>query len=445
MHFHTFSSSSARQETAGDSGAANSEATRLEQLAREHGFQKRRRGKLTPELFVRIMTATASVAAKGSFRALAVLGGVLAGCTISKQSMWARMGRHAFEFLGAVLCERLWDAELRPILGGAVRRVLITDSTVIALHPSLHKAFPGSANQCGNQHASCRLQVTMELLGGRMLACAPAPFTRNDQAAAQDVVALLKPGDLLLRDLGYFTLKSLAAIDAQKAFFLSRWRYNTTVLDENDQAIDLLELLRNAAKRGCQRVEFEARLGARDKLPVRVAALRLPEKIAAERRREARQNRDRRLNHSATYYELLGWSIFVTNLPADLLEKLDCSKLYSLRWRIENFFKAWKGNLKPALLAGHATNPWHLRCLLLGHMLALTEFGIQGRFALDAPGADGTPPLSMMKVIDILVLSSRLPHDCPSSQAVERQIQYHGRYEKRKREPLPTRAATVLA
>ena len=60
------------------------------------------------------------------------------------------------------------------------------------------------------------------------------------------------------------------------------------------------------------------RAGAAGRLAARLVAVRLDEATAAERRRRARAQRDKRLKHSAQYEELLGWSIMLTNLPAGI-------------------------------------------------------------------------------------------------------------------------------
>ena len=83
-------------------------------------------------------------------------------------------------------------------------------------------------------------------------------------------------------------------------------------------------------------------MGKKQKLQVRLLAVALPEQVVNERRRKARLDRDRRLNHSKKYMELLGWQIMITTVS----EKKMCSKnvcsTYALRWRIETMFKSWK-------------------------------------------------------------------------------------------------------
>jgi hypothetical protein len=385
-----------------------------------------------------------------SFRQLAVLCGLENEGTVAKQSVWNKVDAKAFDFLGAVLCQQLHGGllALPQALQDLVKRVLVADSSTLSLHPSLRKHFPGASNQHAKGQASARLQVVMDLFQGVFVQFGLSGFTRNDQAAATDVIKVLRAGDLLLRDLGYFTLDSLAAIATKGAYFLSRLRYGTHLIDAQGEVIDLLGTLKQSSHQAP--VHFQGFLGAKVKLPVSVVAFKLPEKIAAERRRKAREDRDRRLNHNEQYYELLGWTILITNLPNSLLAEVDLLNLYSLRWRIENIFRAWKGGLCPGNLSTHRTNHWHLSCLLLGHMLALSQLGILGYFAMGlgtqpgSPCHNSPPPMSMFKTLDILRLGSALTGSLLVDPLLEEQIHYHGRYDKRRRIPLPLTALGFL-
>jgi len=48
-------------------------------------------------------------------------------------------------------------------------------------------------------------------------------------------------------------------------------------------------------------------LGSKEKLPVRLVAQRLPEEQAQKKRQKARNDRNKKANHSQEYYALLGW------------------------------------------------------------------------------------------------------------------------------------------
>ena len=113
----------------------------------------------------------------------------------------------------------------------AFNRVLIQDSTLVKLSPQLAKAFPGTSNQSGAKNGQLKIQAVYELVSQRFVAFGLSGFNRNDQAASGDVVGLARPGDLILRDLGYFVLSSFNRIARAGAFFLSRYRLKTEVSD----------------------------------------------------------------------------------------------------------------------------------------------------------------------------------------------------------------------
>lgn len=87
-------------------------------------------------------------------------------------------------------------------------------------------------------------------------------------------------------------------------------------------------------------------MGATDKVPVRVVAQVLPEQIAAQRRRKAKTNRDLRCNPSKEALALLGFEIFITNVPRQIWSSKNVCEIYGLRWRIETIFKSWKSNFQ---------------------------------------------------------------------------------------------------
>ena len=75
---------------------------------------------------------------------------------------------------------------------------------------------------------------------------------------------------------------------------------------------------------------------------MRLVILPFSPEQANERRRKAKLDRDKRLNHSKEYYELLGYAIFITNILQSKCSLKEIQKLYGLRWQIEIIFKSWK-------------------------------------------------------------------------------------------------------
>jgi hypothetical protein len=85
-------------------------------------------------------------------------------------------------------------------------------------------------------------------------------------------------------------------------------------------------------------------LVGQEKVLLRVVAEPVSEAVANERRRPAHKNRDKRLKPSAERLFLMGWNIFLTNVPAQVWPPKALFWVYRLRWRIEIIFKAWKSH-----------------------------------------------------------------------------------------------------
>ena len=364
----------------------------------------------------------------------AVLAGVLGQLRLSKQALWERLNASAGAFLQAVrarvLARRVQPQRATPPAAlASFRRVLLQDSTLIKLTPELAAAFPGSRNQCGAQCGQLRIQALYDLLAQRFVSFGLSSFRRNDQAAAPDIAAVVQPGDLVVRDLGYFVLASFTQIAQAGAFFLSRLRLDTGVAEvRTGQTFDLLGRLR---RQGC--FDGEVLLGAAQRR-VRLVAVKLPAAVAAERRRRAKANRDGRRHPSAATLALLAWALFVTNVPQKIWSARTVAEIYGLRWRLETIFKAWKSHFRlTAIPRGTAAQ---LEALIYARRLFITVFA-----TLEAqPGWRADPaaaPVSLLKLAGLvgdffLVLYLEARH-ARLAAAWWQQVNYHGRYERRRR------------
>jgi hypothetical protein len=212
---------------------------------------------------------------------------------------------------------------------------------VQSLPRSLAAFFPGSADQKCQTRAALKIQWICDLLSGSLLLLSLSSFRRNDQAAAPDVLSVLRKGDLILRDLGYFSLSVLAQIDAAEAFFLSRFRQAVCLWDpKTKQPIPLLKHLQSAG-----RFDGWVLVGEQQRR-MRLIAVPVPEEVANRRRACAKNNRDRRCAPSQQSLALMNWSLFVTNVSSQTWPPQAVAKIYRLRWRIEIIFKSWKSHLR---------------------------------------------------------------------------------------------------
>jgi len=142
---------------------------------------------------------------------------------------------------------------------------------------------------------------------------------------------------------------------------LSRMRLDTALRDPSiAKKLNLLKELQS-----CGNLDREVLL-SKQKMPVRLVAIKLPEAIAAERRRKAKCNRDKRCNPNERRLKMLGWVLFVTNLP-----KSCCTaKIYGFHWRIENIFKIWKSQFRMTEVPNGSAE--QLRVVICARLISIT-------------------------------------------------------------------------
>lgn len=317
----------------------------VEQIARETKFYKATPRKINITNLM-ISFFSMSLNGKNGYFKWAEYLGILINGTVSKVALWKRMNKRQVQCLQVILEETFKIKVYQQYLSSKNDRVLFSpfgevylqDSTIISLPDELSELYKGSVSK-GKQKSSIRIQAIYGLLSGTFKKFNLASFTENDQGASGGIINILKPGDLIIRDLGYFVLKVFKAIDSVKAFFLSRYRYGVNIYDaKTGEQISLSEILNRDI------VDIEVLLGASERLKCRLVAIKLPEHIAAERRRKAKNNRDKRLNHNKEYMESLSWSIFVTNIDKQVWSPEKIINVYRIRWHIEIIFKGWKSH-----------------------------------------------------------------------------------------------------
>jgi hypothetical protein len=409
-------------------------ATTVTHLAQRTGFIRRTR-KITAPAFLQAccLIATAPCA---SLRTWAVILGSVLQETLSKQALAKRFTPACVQFLRQSLFAALKQtSRLQPQIDTGTfqrfRRVLLQDSTSLALPRRLAAIFPGSGNQHQATTATLKIQTVYDALSERFLHFRLTPFRRNDQTASRDLLPLIQAGDLVLRDLGYFVLDVFAGIAQRRAFFLSRYQHGTCLTRPDGRPFDLLRALRQHGT-----LDIDLCVGRKALLPVRLVALPVPHAVAGARRRKLRHNRNRKVNPSADHLALLEWEIFITNVPPDTWTATTVGTVYGIRWRIEIIFKTWKQHCAlPQFTEG---NRFQIESLIYAKLLFITLFQVYIFRAWNRQVQHRTGrPLSLLKVAQfvahqlwliIWVLSQ------PKGAALlEAQIMAHCTYERRKR------------
>ena len=404
----------------------------LERLAKETGCYLRKPRKLSILLFTAAILDAVLKGKALSLRKQALNISLMGGITYAKQSFAQRIRPATAVYMRAVLGLFISEAASKDKVKGSLKkafklfnRVLIQDSTCVKLHPSLAPHFPGASNHTGKKLSTLKLQATFDLMRNSLVDFSLSGFRRNDQTASSDILAICQKGDLILRDLGYFVLEVLAKIDGKKAWFISRYETGVCIYDpDTRERLCLLELLN---QQGC--VDQAVLLGQKQQLPVRLVAVRVPPNVANERRRKANANRDRRSRASKEKRQLMGWSVFVTNLKPEAHSRDFIVQAYASRWRIETLFKAYKQHLSLRELAPGSLSYVHIQIYAKLCWISLAHRAFNELYPLK--------PLSFVKFTEVFSwlhcsghIGNLLRLDMNELKAW---IAYFSKYEKRKR------------
>jgi hypothetical protein len=181
-------------------------------------------------------------------------------------------------------------------------------------------------------------------------------------------VALAQKGSLFLFDLGYFKIKAFADLAKAGAYFLSRLNHQTNIYEGTAVSllpVDLASFLRVVE---ADMVEKQVFIGAKERLPSRLIASRVPDDIVNERRRMAKKNAKKKgYTPSKAHLELLSWNLFITNVPCTVWTPATVIKAYPIRWQVELIFKSWKSYCHLAVI--NAKKQDTVLCYLYGRML----------------------------------------------------------------------------
>ncbi|MCB9081177.1 MAG: transposase [Lewinellaceae bacterium] len=294
--------------------------------------------------------------------------------------------------------------------------------------------FPGPYSHKG-ACATAKIQLRLNLLEENYEGLCLQSFRDNDQKHAGTILSSLQPHELVIRDLGYWSLPVFRGIAQRQAYFLSRYKYGVSCLEiDTKQPIDLLKYLKAQHRKGLLVIDRPILRGKDEQLPVRLVAIKVPQQIAQYRRRKAATDRNQRAKHSSEYMQLLDWSIFITNVPQQTWSYREVLKAYGFRWHIETVFKCWKSKFKLGKLFEHkqSLSPARVVITCLLFLLFLTLFFVPlANYFIRAVQEKAQKQVSLMKLADFvkerfqdLLLAKDLEEFVPA-------VAYYCTYEKR--------------
>jgi len=418
----------------------------LRRIAFACGFSVRQSGKIKAS-DVLIHMCTESIKGTVSYNDLAarIEGGT--GVCASRQAYWERLdetGVLLFQQVLAVVinskCHARKEFVGEQVKTGAYQRILLQDSTIIQLPASLFATFSGVKNATATVcHA--RIQCVYDLKSGTFIKFTIDPYSKNDFLATLEID--LKPGDLVLRDRGYFTVEAVRKHIEAGAHGIFRYTHKTALFDPStSKPIQLLALLRRNRS-----LDMEVRVGTTEQLKLRLIAAPIDEETANLRRMRAKREMKGHAP-SQELLDLMSWSIFLTTIEDPAIGFQQILELYGLRWRIENIFKTWKGNFNFAKI--HRVSEPQLRVLLTARFIMIVVL-YQDLFLPLARMVQATTDrvLSLMKFMRYITRNpTRIPEmmNCTSPQNANfRALLRYCVYDKRKRPHFVTQTERVLA
>src|SRR5262245_56087741 len=262
----------------------------IEASARRTKFVQRT-SKISGKLFLALITLGRWSAAKTTVPQLAAKAAQLdVPVTITPETLQQRMTAHAIAFLQDLLqttFARLHtnDTICEEEIFAPFPRVHIADSTGFGSLESLAKHFPGTGGS--GSKAGAKIQLVWEYKSHTFDHFALIPWNVPDSKYVDTVVQFARAASLFLFDLRYFKLAAFATIAAAHAYFLSRLNHQTTLREVVGGRLQPLDLASGLVGETHPLVEKAVVLGAYDRVPARLIAIRMPEAIVNERRRQA--------------------------------------------------------------------------------------------------------------------------------------------------------------
>ena len=372
----------------------------LDDLAREAGFVTRQSSRLTPSTFLQTLSS-AVVTGLASLNQIAIGLSRRAERTITSQAVHQRFGVESTAFLTRVLHQLFAERFREPATAGdfgPVRRILVEDSSVQAMPKANAAAFPAHGNRHGST-AGVKIDFAYDLLEGESVSHTLHAATEQDKTIGKELVSQVREGDLVLRDMGYFSVPEFVDIECLGAFWLTRVPLNLGVV-----VVELGAGLESVLRRHKgQSIDLEVKAGAEGK-PCRLVALRATGRVARQRRKQRREeaagkgvapDRDGLIRD--------GWHLMLTNLGMADFPPKRLRAIYAARWGVEIQFRAWKQsqNLDKALK--RKSGEHHLMAIVLAAMI---NHLIGMRMARWLRRKNGALDLSYEKLYDALAIHS---------------------------------------
>jgi hypothetical protein len=338
---------------------------------------------MLPSKFFDLLLCSASVNGQYSLGRFCGEAALTHDVSITKQAFDARFNDAAVTFVKGVLEELITKQMEVPIDSRFLekfKRVLVKDSTRFDLPKRLKEHFAGFGGKITSE-AGASIQYEFDLKTGKLHDLEIASATKTDFQDAKEKTDEIEKGDLIIRDLGYFSSIVINTIIKKEAFFLSRLKSKMIVFDEQLVEVSFKEMFGKMSGKKQTRDHINATIGEKEQIPVRLLIEMVPEEVYQERiRRREAENKKKGHKTTEEYKARARFNLMITNISEDDLPAENIYKLYKTRWQIELLFKTWKSTI--GIHNIHPMKYQRLMCLLYAKLiLYIVNSQVTGLFA----------------------------------------------------------------
>jgi len=338
-------------------------------IAKETGFVIRESKKITALGFLKMLLYDQLQYDNPSLQQHAFGLDAMDGISISEEGLNKRFKETAVTFI-----QKIFEAYLRhnidhdsiaTSLKNKYTAIRVLDSTEFRLPDSLADVFPGYNSSSALSCAA--IQFEYDIISRDVCSLTLGNAKQSDKTYADERMDNINEGELIIRDLGYYSIDSYEKIEDRKAFYISRLKSQIKIYEKHNEQyteLDLKTLIKRIKKSKHTFFDQTVYIGTKDKKEVRLMAWLL-EEDAQKNRLAKKKGRKGKINNNDILWSML--NVFVTNISKEELTAQEGYELYKIRWQIELMFKTWKSILKLDLVRKMKAD--RLKCYLYTKLL----------------------------------------------------------------------------
>jgi len=294
---------------------------------------------------------------------------------LSAQGLNDRFNEYSVEFMKQIFNETMQNnSEILKSNGkfssSNFNRIRIADSTEFVLPKEFQKYYKGFSSK--GSESCAKIQLEYDLNTGAFINLDILDGNSSDAGYLPNLYYDIEPGDLHIKDLGYFDTYYFNVIKQKEAYFLSRLKATVSAyVNENGKykRLDILKISKDLIEGEILEVP-QVYISRNRKIECRLIIIKLTEE-QKKKRKEIKEKTMRRKGKTSSSvpdgFNDIG--IYITNVPPNLLSKESVHDVYSLRWQIEIMFKIWKSIFK--IHAAKNVKIERFYCCLYGKLISI--------------------------------------------------------------------------